>query len=157
MITLSGVGSVSFRNPDIANKYKLDTNTIARFTRGEKLITYKDTNWKSIETEIFAFEHIRDTKRTEIEDFFSDNLGKEISITRPRRADCSVVDHVFSGYIYSDVVDYRTLGADNCERLYAFGLVLLYRIELLDLKYLLAESGIQLITEAGAKLKIEAD
>jgi hypothetical protein len=156
MITMTGVGTVSFRNPDIANKYSLDANILVRYTRGQKVIVYKDTNWQNIETEIFAFQHIRESKRDEIVDFFNDNLGKEISITRPRRDDCTVVDHTFTGFIYSDVVEYKTKG-ENCEQVYDFGLVVLYKITVLDLKYLLAETGIQLITEAGSKLKIEAD
>ena len=157
MITLTGVGTVSFRNPDVANKYTLDTGIINRFTRGQKIIIYKDTNWRSVETEIFAFQHIRETKKDEISAFLSDNLGREITITKPRRDDCSVIDHTFTGFIYSDVIDYVCNGADGCQQLFEFGLVLLYKISMLDLKYLLTEAGTQLITEAGARLKIESD
>jgi hypothetical protein len=156
MITLTGVGTVSFRNPDLANKYALDTGIIQKYTRGQKVIVYKDTNWKSIETEILVFQHIRETKRVEIQNFLQNNLGSEISITKPRRDDCTIVDHVFTGYIYSDVIDYRTLGEDGCARLYTFGLVLLYKITLADVGYLLAESGSRLITEAGDRIKTEA-
>lgn len=157
MITMTGVGTVSFRNPDIANKYNLDANILVRYTRGQKVIVYKDTNWRNIETEIFAFQHIRESKRDEILDFFNYNLGLEISITRPRRDDCTIVDHVFTGYIYSDVIEYKTKGSNGCEQVYDFGLIVLYKIGQFDLKYLTTEDGIQLITEAGVKLKIEAD
>ena len=153
MITLTGPAtSVSFRNPDVVNKYSLDTQAIIRYTRGQKVITYKNTNWKSIETEVLAFNHIREAKRAEIEIFLRDNIGLEITITKPRRDNCNIVDHTFTGYIYSDAIDYTNNG-----NVYAFGLVLLYKISAIDLKYLLTESGTQLITEAGDKLKIEAD
>lgn len=157
MITLTGTGSVSFRNPDIANKYTLDTGIIQRYTRGQQVIVYKDTLWKSIETEVFAFQHIRETKRQEIEDFLAANRGTEITISKPRRNDCAIVAHTFTGYIYSDVVDYQVMGKDGCAQLYSFGLVVLYKIGLVDLNYLLAESGMRLITEAGSPITTEAD
>ena len=158
MITLAKDAlSVSFRSPDIANKYSIDANIITKYTRGQKVITYRDTNWKNIETEVFAFKHIRENKRQEIDDFISATLGQEIEIELPRYTDCGSDIYTLTGYIYSDIINYTCIGRDGCSNIYEFGLVILYKITALDLKYLLTEAGTQLVTEAGQRLKIEAD
>jgi hypothetical protein len=155
MITLSGIGSVSFRNPDLASKYTIDTGAIIRLTRGQKVIVYRNTFWKSIETEILAFKDIDAVTRQNIETFFLSNRGLEIGIASQRADDCGVEPYTFKGYIYSDIIDYTTTAHTTYGTIYAFGLVLLYKILPSDLTYLIAQNNSYLITQAGDRLTTE--
>jgi hypothetical protein len=156
MITLTGIGVVQMRNPDLASKYTIDKGTLVRYNRGQEVITYKDTKWKSIETEILAFSHMRSTKLVELQDFIDLNIGREITISLPRVADCGYAPHIYTGYIHSDVIDYKTTGKNGCSYVYEFGFVLLYKILRSDIQFLIAENHDYLITQRGDNIRTEA-
>lgn len=152
MIMSSGADSIILRNPDVANKYTLDRNTISRFTRGQKAIVYKDTKWQSIETEIFAFKGLRETVKNQMQTFFQNNIGKRLTITRRRILDCGDADFSFDGFLYSDVVNYTVAGKDGCAQVYDVGCIFIYIIPPLALKFLITENILSIITEAGDNL-----
>lgn len=73
--------TLELRNPEVNDINTLNQIRLIKRSRGNRLITFRESSWAEYETLAFAFSVLtRDTAR-ELLDFFLESLGKEIKLT----------------------------------------------------------------------------
>ena len=81
LTSLDGAYSIVLRNPETDNSRRTAFDRVLRETRGGDLIVFRDTGWNVVQTLLFTITAIKTTTLSNLQTFFLNTLGKEISLT----------------------------------------------------------------------------
>lgn len=76
----NGQYSVVLRNPETDNIRRTAYDRVVRETRGGKLIVFRDTSWNTVQTLLFTIVAMKRTMITDLQTFFLNTLGQEITL-----------------------------------------------------------------------------